>query len=123
MDVSFDTQDIQDQVDETAVSFRSAALEYICATTEGQLDKLYHSNFGLSVDTTARIWVMLVHWELLPDKAKPKHLLWTLFFLRKYLTEDTMVIFLKTSAKTICLWIRLFLVALRDLACEHMVST
>ena len=38
--------------------------------------------FGARMEIVVHLWVMMDDNDLLPPKSKPKHLLWTLFFLR-----------------------------------------
>lgn len=121
--VSLTESEIGEYVSGCADIFQFTGREYIFATTETHYLQLYKGNFGISPYDTARIWVLMQQCELLPEKGKAKHLLWTLFFLRKYLTEDTMEIILHANRKTIRTWINKFTIALRNLAVDHLVST
>ncbi len=47
----------------------------------------FRSFFGTSVEVVMNLWRLLAEHNLLPCKAKIKHLLWTLFFLKVYPTE------------------------------------
>jgi len=55
--------------------------------------------FGLSDVTIQLIWTLLAA-SFTDAKLKFKHLLWTLYFLRKYPTEDEGALFCHTTRKT-----------------------
>jgi len=52
---------------------------------------------------------------LLPYKAEHKHLLWSLFFMKQYDTEEAIVSRLKCDEKTFRKWRNLILVAISSL--------
>jgi hypothetical protein len=69
-----DTQDIQNR---TSRSIRTAAME----------DRRFCSLFGVRMEIVIMVWDMLGEGSLRPEKSQPKHLLWTLYFLKVYPRE------------------------------------
>ena len=61
------------------------------------------------------IWWMLEEERLLPDRAHPKHLLWTLYYMKTYQTENVTVVFVGCDEKTLRKWTRLMSDAIADL--------
>jgi len=68
--------------------FRVLASPIIRAGNPGTqtFNRAYHAHFGVSAEVSLQLWLLLVDAELL-DNLLPKHLLWALFFLKKYPTE------------------------------------
>ena len=58
----------------------------------------YQSEFGVNIAITVKLWNHIR--ESLPDNAQPKHLLWTLYFLKTYPIESVRITFTQTSSKT-----------------------
>jgi len=59
--------------------------------TERSFDKEYRhfrAHFGISPITCAILWKKLVDNAVLPQGRKPVHLLWALYFLNRYETEE-----------------------------------
>jgi hypothetical protein len=50
-------------------------------------DRRFHELFGASIGIILHVWYSMDDGSLLPDKCKPKHLLWTLYFLKVYPRE------------------------------------
>ena len=63
---------------------------------------LYRAYFGLSSYTTAVAWNRLDDLGIIPQELLPKHLLWTLMWLKVYNTEPVMCNMIGTSDKTFC---------------------
>jgi len=61
--------------------------------------------FGCSGVIAASLWRKMDREELLPEGARPHHLLWALAFLKVYGTENTMCYLFKTSRKTWREWV------------------
>jgi hypothetical protein len=53
-----------------------------------------------------------------PSKTEPKHLLWTLMYMKLYCPEDVMTILCSTSKCTFLKWIWLWIEAIADFSCE-----
>jgi hypothetical protein len=47
-------------------------------------DRRFRELFGASIGIVLHVWYTMDEGSLLPDKSKPKHLLWTLYFLKVY---------------------------------------
>ncbi len=69
-----DAQDIQNQ---TSRVVRTAAME----------DRRFRELFGANIGIVLHVWHAMEEGGLLPNKSKPKHLLWTLYFLKVYPQE------------------------------------
>jgi hypothetical protein len=69
-----DARDIQNR---TSRSVGTAAME----------DRRFRGLFGARIEIVLKVWLMLGEGGLHPKKSKPKHLLWTLYFLKAYPRE------------------------------------
>jgi hypothetical protein len=58
-----------------------------CIGTAAMEDRRFRSLFGARIKIVLRVWLMLWEDGLRPKKSKPKHLLWTLYFLKVYRRE------------------------------------
>ena len=70
--------------------------------------KEFRANFGLSERSVLSLWNQLVDRnpnKLLPAKAKLKHLLWALLYLKVYATETVLSQMAKTTRKTFRIWV------------------
>jgi hypothetical protein len=47
-------------------------------------ERHFHDFFGTNIFIAGPVWDMLGQKGLLPERSKPKHLLWTLYFLKVY---------------------------------------
>ena len=52
-------------------------------------DRRFREYFGCGAATTLLAWNMLISFELLPESAMLLHLLWALFFMKQYLTQES----------------------------------
>ena len=52
-------------------------------------DHRFRSNFGCSVEVAVEVWNALVHDAILPDQGQSLHLLWALYFMKRYPTKET----------------------------------
>jgi len=87
------------------VDFSTVAASYTCIKLHANT-RCFVSHFGLNATQCKSLWQLLLHKQLLPAKAHPKHLLWTLNFLKEYRLQDTAIIFCKVSNKTYMLWVK-----------------
>ncbi len=61
-------------------------------------EQKFHSYFGIHSVTAVWLWAFLVpRWPHHVMLLLPPHLLWTLWFLRKYPTEDHLLEVMRTS--------------------------
>lgn len=70
-------------------------------------DRLFRSNYGCSPDVCSILWETLTEnncFRHFPG-AMPKHLLWTLLFLKTYDKEAVLASRLNTTRKTLRKWI------------------
>jgi len=79
----------------------------------------FAAHFGCSVDMCMLIWRKLQRAETLPNMALPKHLLWTLAFLKLYGSEMVMAALCGCHEKTLRKWVWSFIEAI---ACLEIVS-
>jgi hypothetical protein len=50
-------------------------------------DRRFRELFGARMEIVVHLWEMMEEDNLLPEKGKPKHLLWMLYFLKVYPRE------------------------------------
>jgi hypothetical protein len=58
-----------------------------CVGTAAMEDRRFRGLFGARIEIVLKVWSMLMEDGLRPKKSKPKHLLWTLYFLKVYPRE------------------------------------
>jgi len=86
-------------------------------------DRRFREHFGAPFAIVRMVWDMLVEGGLLPEKGKPKHLLWMLYFLKCYPKESPGCAAVGGSRGAIDpnmmrKWVWLFLERINDLADE-----
>jgi hypothetical protein len=86
-------------------------------------DRRFHSLFGVRIEIVLKVWLMLWEDGLRPKKSKPKHLLWTLYFLKVYPREAHGCSDVGKSKgtivpKTLQKWVWLFIERIAELADE-----
>ena len=86
-------------------------------------DRRFREHFGAPFTIVQMVWDMLVEGGLLPEKGKPKHLLWMLYFLKCYPKESPGCAAVGGSRgaidpKTMRKWVWLFLERINNLADE-----
>ena len=91
--------------------------------TAAREDRRFWEHFGAPFEIVRMVWDMLTKVCLLPEKSKPKHLLWVLYFLKCYLKEGPGCAAIGGSKgaidpKTMCKWVWLFIEHINDLADE-----
>ena len=91
--------------------------------TAAREDRRFREHFGAPFAIVRMVWDMLVEGYLLPEKSKPKHLLWTLYFLKCYPKEGPGCAAVGGSKgaidpKTMRKWVWLFLERINELADE-----
>ena len=84
-------------------------------------ERLFRSQFGVSWFVCSDVWKMLEKNQPNP-KREPKHLLWTLSFLKIYAIESTQSRLMGTSIKTFRKWVWATLTEIADLK-AMVVST
>ncbi len=94
--------------------------------TAAREDHRFREHFGAPFAIVRMVWDMLVEGGLLPKKGEPKHLLWTLYFLKCYQKEGPGYAAVGASKgaidpKTMRKWVWLFLERINELA-DHVVS-
>jgi len=86
-------------------------------------DRRFHEHFGAPFAIVRMVWDMIVEGGLLPEKGKPKHLLWMLYFLKCYPKESPGCATVgglrgAIDPKTMRKWVWLFLERINNLAVE-----
>ena len=94
-----------------------------CVGTAAMEDRRLRSLFGARIKIVLKIWSMLLEDGLRPKKSKPKHLLWTLYFLKVYPREAPGCSAVGGSKgaidpKTLRKWVWLFIEHIAELADE-----
>jgi hypothetical protein len=84
-------------------------------------DRQFHSIFEARIEIALMVWDMLGEGSLHPDKSRPKHLLWTLYFLKVYPREGPGCSAVSGSKgaidpETMRKWVWLFLERISELA-------
>ena len=76
-------------------------------TSACQREYTFKAHFGMSSKATGKTWLLLeTHVNVLrPKKVLAVHMLWTLFFLKCYHTEETAVTLVRCTRKTYRLWV------------------
>ncbi len=86
-----DTSDNDDDGGDDTVFFCAARDIMNCVgrkvRTAAREDRRFREHFGAPFTIVQMVWDMLVEGGLLPKNSKPKHLLWTLYFLKCYDTR------------------------------------
>lgn len=70
---------------------------------------LFRSLFGVSPRVCLNLWHQHIN---LPPKAKPKHLLWALLYLKVYGTEQALSGMVHVTRKTYRKWVRIMVGAI-----------
>ncbi len=83
--------------------------------SQSQATKQFHSLYGASPFVCSLLWGMIVGFGELDPYCHPKHLMWTLLFLKTYLPETILSIMLDATEKTIRKWIWYIIDTLSDL--------
>ena len=94
-----------------------------CVGTAAMEDRRFRSNFGVGIAIVMKVWLMLWEDGLRPKKSKPKHLLWTLYFLNVFPREAPGCSTVGGSKgaidpKTLQKWVWLFIERIAELADE-----
>ena len=89
-------------------------------------DRRFRELFGARMDIVVLLWEMMEEDNLLPEKSKPKHLLWTLYFLKVYPREGPGCAAVGGSGgaidpKTLRKWVWLFIERIAELADEVVI--
>lgn len=79
--------------------------------------------FGTSLLVVDKLWWLLVKNDLLPEKSRPKHLLWTLYFLKVYPKQSPGCSVVGASSgavdpKTFKKWVWMFIENIQELVDE-----
>ncbi len=122
-----DTSDDDDNGGDDAVFFRATRdiMNHVeqKVGTAAREDRRFCKHFGAPFTIVRMVWDMLVEGGLLPKNGKPKHLLWTLYFLKCYPKEGPGCAAVgglrgAIDPKTMCKWVWLFLERICELADE-----
>ncbi len=126
-DGSDDDDDDDDGNTEEAVFLRDARdiqnRTSRCVGTAAMEDRRFRGLFGARIEIVLKVWSMLLEDGLRPKKSKPKHLLWTLYFLKVYPREAPGCSAVGGSKgaidpKTLRKWVWLFIERIAELADE-----
>jgi hypothetical protein len=79
--------------------------------------------FGASLVVVNKLWWLLLKHNLLPKKSRPKHLLWTLYFVKVYPRQSpgclvVGAIFGAINPKTFWKWVWMFIENIQELVNE-----
>ena len=90
--------------------FHSLGFQIINKTSAGSIQtqfRRFKAHFGIDWLSCAKFWLILspLLIEVCHKSAKPKHLLWTLIFLRLYDTEEILAAKVDADEKTFRKWV------------------
>ena len=68
------------------------------------IHKAFRSHFGCSVSLCSLSWSRMIQLNVLEENIEPKHLLWTLLWLRHYLKLDIICTMCQCSTSTFIKW-------------------
>ena len=97
-----------------SIGLKVLSQDHLVVSSE-RLDRLYKSNFGISLSVVFQLWNILVHKALVPDKGRPVHLYWALSYLKLYETETVFSVMFSVSEKTFKKWVLKFVVAISEI--------
>jgi hypothetical protein len=80
------------------------------------LDKKFIGHFGVNSARCAEIWQLLQQHNIMPMGGAPKHLLFSLHYMKQYGTEVSMASFFSCDEKTLRKWAWIFIKAMAKLA-------
>ena len=83
--------------------------------SDSLLRQRYQYHFGVDPEITAILWVSLEHFRMEPE-PEPKHLLWTLLFLKQYSPEGVLCTMVNTNERTYRKWVWKILSKLDEMA-------
>ena len=109
--------------DQETMRFTPQAVEAVAQTiirTRGSM-RHFKAVFGVSPLLCSVVWNYMDDDEKLPRRAQPKHLLWTLMFLKLYNSENVLSSMCGCEEKTFRKWVWLMLAAIGSL--EDVVRT
>ena len=78
-------------------------------------DRQFRATFGISSELACLLWMMLDVENEGPEGAEPKHLLWTLHFLKTYGSEDVVALHCGVHPDTYRTWHDRIILALKEL--------
>ncbi len=97
--VNNDTSDDDDKMSNDDNGDKTVDTVFFCAAwdimncvrrkvgTAAREDRRFCKHFGAPFTIMQKVWDVLEEGDLLPKKGEPKHLLWTLYFLKSYPKE------------------------------------
>lgn len=77
--------------------------------SEQNHSRIFRANFGVSPYICAAVWNLMVDTRLLPLRAQPKHILWSLLFLKVYASENVLCTICACDEKTFRKWVWMML--------------
>ncbi len=125
----YDDDDDDNNVDDVDWEAEARVIHNRVSRAVGTTDmetRLFREFFGTSVDAVTIVWDLLARDSLLPEKGRPKHLLWALHFMKAYPKQGPGCSVVGASAgavdpKTFRKWVWALIRAIADLE-EAVVS-
>jgi hypothetical protein len=96
-------------------SVAQSILRRNCQLSDQSRSRIFRANFGVSPYICAVVWNELVDTRSLPQGARPKHILWSLLFLKVYATENVLCTICACDEKTFRKWVWLLVAAMARL--------
>jgi hypothetical protein len=129
IDKNDDDDDDNDNVDDVDWEAEARDIQNRMSRAVGTTDREarhFREFFGTPVDAVEIVWDLLVRESLLPEKGRPKHLLWALHFMKAYPKQGPACATVGASAgavdaKTFRKWVWAFIRAIAELE-EVVVS-
>ena len=97
----------------TPAAFRKLANNELGTQLNG--DQSFRAKVGCSPDVCSTLWEMLSIKKRKPLSSKPKHLLWTLLFLKLYAPGTVLAETVCTSRDVFSNWVWIMLESISDL--------
>jgi hypothetical protein len=78
-------------------------------------DRSFEEHFGATPDVASSMWEWLVVHDMIPDKARPCHLLWLFYWWKSNALQDVCAKFLHCDKNTFQIWRDLMEIAVSNL--------
>jgi hypothetical protein len=77
--------------------------------------RFFTSAYGSSPEVCCHTWEYINHYKVVPKKAVPYHLLWSMLFMKSYATEAFLSALVGTTEKTFRKWVWLMIKSISGL--------
>lgn len=81
-------------------------------------ERTYRAAFGVGPEVSSHVWEYISIYKKKPTKGLPKHLLWTLMYMKCYDAESLLAAMVGTSAKNYRKWVWMFIDSVNGIYCR-----